>query len=70
MLKKDIHLESLYTELPFENRFAAAKADGFTAVELWSWTIKTYLRFGACWTKTVWSWLQCRAMALCQCVIR
>lgn len=40
MLKKDIHIESLYAELPFEQRFAAAKADGFTAVEWWGWDNK------------------------------
>ena len=40
MLKKDIHIESLYTEMPFEERFAAAKADGFDAVEMWGWDDK------------------------------
>lgn len=40
MLKKDIHIESIYSELPFEERFAAAKADGFDAVEMWGWDDK------------------------------
>jgi hydroxypyruvate isomerase len=40
MLKKDIHIESIYTELPFEERFRAAKADGFSAVEIWGWDNK------------------------------
>ena len=40
MLKKDIHIESLYAEMPFEKRFAAAKADGFNAVEMWGWDDK------------------------------
>lgn len=40
MLKRDIHIESLYTELPFEQRFAAAKQDGFDFVEMWGWDNK------------------------------
>ena len=40
MLKKDIHIESIYAELPFAERFAAAKADGFDAVEMWGWDDK------------------------------
>lgn len=40
MLKKDIHIESIYSELPFEERFAAAKADGFDRVEMWGWADK------------------------------
>ena len=40
MLKRDIHIESLYAELPFEERFAAAKADGFDYVEMWGWDDK------------------------------
>jgi len=40
MFKKDIHLETLYLELPFEDRFAAAKADGFDLVEIWGWEDK------------------------------
>ena len=33
-------IETLYGERPFLERFAAAKADGFDAVEFWSWTDK------------------------------
>ena len=33
-------IETLYTELPFPDRFRAAKEDGFGAVEFWSWTDK------------------------------
>ena len=38
MLKKSIHIDLIYQELSFEERFAAAKRDGFDAVELyWKW---------------------------------
>ncbi|MGG0451777.1 TIM barrel protein [Priestia megaterium] len=40
MLKRDIHIESIYSELPFEERFAAAKKDGFDFVEMWGWDDK------------------------------
>ena len=40
MLKKDILLETIYEELPFQKRFAAAKADGFDDVEMWDWSNK------------------------------
>jgi len=40
MLKKDILIETIYEELPFEKRFAAAKADGFDYVEMWDWSNK------------------------------
>lgn len=33
-------IEPLYSELPFLDRFAAAKNDGFDFVEFWSWTDK------------------------------
>ena len=33
-------IETLYGELPFLERFQAAKADGFDAVEFWSWADK------------------------------
>ena len=33
-------IETLYTELPFLDRFRAAKEDGFGAVKFWSWTDK------------------------------
>ena len=40
MLKYDINLECIYTELPFEQRFAAAKKDGFDLIEIWGWADK------------------------------
>jgi hydroxypyruvate isomerase len=43
MLKRDIHIESIYTEIPFEERFAAAKKDGFDYVEFWDWDNKNLL---------------------------
>lgn len=33
-------IEAMYGELPFLERFAAAKKDGFDFVEFWSWTDK------------------------------
>ncbi len=33
-------IETLYTELPWEERFAAAKQDGFDFVEFWDWRDK------------------------------
>lgn len=33
-------IEPMYSELPFLERFGAAKADGFDFVEFWSWTDK------------------------------
>ena len=39
-LKKCACIETLYTELPFLDRFQAAKADGFDFVEFWSWEDK------------------------------
>jgi hydroxypyruvate isomerase len=33
-------IETLYTEIPFMDRFDAAKNDGFEFVEFWSWTEK------------------------------
>ena len=33
-------IEPMYAELPFLERFRAAKADGFDFVEFWSWTDK------------------------------
>lgn len=32
-------IDTLYTELPFLNRFAAAKKDGFESVEFWDWRV-------------------------------
>ena len=33
-------IEPMYSELPFLERFRAARADGFDFVEFWSWTDK------------------------------
>ena len=33
-------IDTLYTELPLEQRFAAAKNDGFDYVEFWDWRVK------------------------------
>lgn len=35
MFQKSIHIDLIYTELPYEERFAAAKRDGFNAVEFY-----------------------------------
>ena len=40
MFQKSACIETLYTELPFLERFSAARADGFDFVEFWSWTDK------------------------------
>ena len=40
MFQKSACIETLYTELPFLERFSAARADGFEFVEFWSWTDK------------------------------
>ena len=37
---KSACIEPMYTELPFLDRFQAAKNDGFACVEFWSWTDK------------------------------
>lgn len=39
-LQKSACIEPLYSEIPFLDRFAAAKKDGFDFVEFWSWTDK------------------------------
>lgn len=39
-LKKCACIDTLYTELPWEERFQAAKNDGFDAVEFWDWRIR------------------------------
>ena len=39
-LKKCACIEPMYAELPFYDRFQAAKDDGFDAVEFWGWTDK------------------------------
>lgn len=40
MLNRSINLEVIYFEQPFEERFAAAKRDGFTSIEFWGWEDK------------------------------
>ena len=40
IFQKSACIETLYTELPFLERFRAAGADGFDFVEFWSWTDK------------------------------
>ena len=39
-LQKSACIEPMYSELPFLERFQAAKDDGFQFVEFWSWTDK------------------------------
>ena len=39
-MKKSANLEVLYYELPWAERFAAAKKDGFQCVEFWGWEDK------------------------------
>ena len=39
-LRRAACIDALYGELPFLERFRAAKDDGFDAVEFWSWTDK------------------------------
>lgn len=39
-LKRCACIDTLYTELPFYERFQAAKNDGFEAVEFWDWRDK------------------------------
>ena len=39
-MKRCACIDTLYTELPFEERFAAAKKDGFESVEFWDWRIR------------------------------
>lgn len=39
-LRKCACIDTLYTDLPFEERLAAAKADGFESVEFWDWRIR------------------------------
>lgn len=39
-MQYSIHIEAIYQELPFADRFAAAKRDGFHFVELWDWDNK------------------------------
>lgn len=39
-LRKCACIDTLYTELPWKERFQAAKEDGFAAVEFWDWRDK------------------------------
>ncbi len=39
-MKFSVNLEIIYKELPFAERFAAAKKDGFDRVEIWDWDSK------------------------------
>ena len=39
-LNKCACIDTLYTELPWAERFQAAKDDGFAAVEFWDWRIR------------------------------
>ena len=41
IFQKSACIETLYTELPFLERFCAAKADGFDFVEFWSCLLYT-----------------------------
>lgn len=36
-MKYSVNIEVIYKELPFEERFAAARQDGFDYVEIWDW---------------------------------
>lgn len=46
-LKKCACIEPMYAEIPFYDRFKAARDDGFDAVEFWSWTDKDLDRVAA-----------------------
>lgn len=39
-MKYSVNIETVYREIPFADRFAAAKRDGFDYVEIWDWTVK------------------------------
>ena len=39
-MKYSVNIEVVYTEIPFADRFAAAKRDGFDYVEIWDWESK------------------------------
>ena len=39
-MKYSVNIELIYSELPFAERFAAAKRDGFDYVEIWDWESK------------------------------
>ena len=39
-MKYSVNIEVIYKELPFAERFAAARRDGFDYVEIWDWESK------------------------------
>ena len=39
-MKYSVNIEVIYKEMPFAERFAAAKRDGFDYVEIWDWDSK------------------------------
>ena len=39
-MKRSACIDAMYQEIPYLERFAAAKRDGFDAVEFWGWTDK------------------------------
>ena len=39
-LAKCACIDTLYTELPWRERFSAAREDGFAAVEFWDWRVR------------------------------
>lgn len=39
-MKFSVNIETIYRELPFAQRFAAARRDGFAYVEIWDWESK------------------------------
>lgn len=41
-------IDTLYTELPWEERFQAAKSNGFESVEFWDWRIRDLDQTRAC----------------------
>jgi len=46
-MEKSANIEVLYTELPWEKRFLAAKRDGFDYIEFWGWEDKDLPRVKA-----------------------
>lgn len=47
-MKFGVCIDTLYTELNWYDRFAAAKADGFDAVEFWDWRIHDLEKTAEC----------------------
>lgn len=48
MLKRAINIETIFTELPFYDRFQAVKDAGFDYVEFWGWENKDLDRVNQC----------------------